>query len=610
MSKLTTLTRAWLFLYRNERYHLLSLLGPVSVGMYCAIATWLVKRIVNSIASPGPRFIAQIPDPLLLGLVYGILTFVQGYLSSYSSIQLRGVRDRVEWLADELVMKRAAGSADIMAFEISETRDAIRAAVLGGRALPTCFSSSVEVLQYFVTVFGLSIVLGGHHPLVPILILIPSIPLCLWQMKERSRTFGRLLNESPKHRQMQYFVDLVLGAQPAKEIRAYENGPLFLDKYRVTANEVLGRARRQRSRDIVSALMWGSGAAIGLGSSYLYVISLSEHGVLTAGDLVMYSGATLYLGTAVRSLIQAISALWSNILEVESFLTYVEFTPLRPLACPPHALNASSPNETEWVVNCVSFSYPGRVQKALDRISFGVRKNEKIALVGLNGAGKTTLIKVMLRLLDPQEGSVTFRGRELRNWDVEELRTICSVVCQDSAKFRVTLYDSIAMACKEAVRGESEDAVFQAARAVGVDQIASRAPRGYETQLGSEFSGGVELSGGQWQQVALARGIVRGTDVLFLDEPSASLDPNAEHAMFESMLSLVQDKTAIIISHRLAVTSLVDRVLVIEHGRLVEEGTHAKLMERNGKYAGMYRMQAKMYWPQEESLEYQEAKAE
>lgn len=240
----------------------------------------------------------------------------------------------------------------------------------------------------------------------------------------------------------------------------------------------------------------------------------------------------------------------------------------------------------------------GENEKVLDRVSLFIQAKEKIAIVGLNGAGKTTLLKLMLRLLEPDQGSITFRSLDLRAWDVASLRKTFGVVFQDFSKFKLTLYENIALAKNggSTVR-ERDDAVLRAARMTGVDEIAARVPQGFETQLGKEFPNGTDLSGGQWQKIALARGFVRDASVIFLDEPTASLDAKTEKAVFEQFLSLAENKTAIVISHRLFITPLVDRIFVLEHGRLIEEGSHDQLMERDGVYASMYNTQAGMYWP-------------
>ncbi len=257
-------------------------------------------------------------------------------------------------------------------------------------------------------------------------------------------------------------------------------------------------------------------------------------------------------------------------------------------------------NGEEWAVNHVSFSYPGQSGKALDDVSFTIHKNEKIAIVGLNGAGKTTLIKLLLRLMDPEQGTIMFRGADLKDWDINAFRQSIGVVFQDFSRFKLSLYENIALALnQDPDSAAKETAVFQAARLAQVDEIAQALPRGYQTLLSNEFQHGTDLSGGQWQRIALARGFARDSDVVVLDEPNSSLDVKTEQAIFSQVLALAKDKTAVIASHRLSLTPMVDRILVFDGGRLVENGSHTQLMTRDGEYAKIYRTQAAMYWPNE-----------
>jgi ATP-binding cassette subfamily B protein len=592
LQKLGTIFRTWSFLYKYERYGIFWGLGLIVTGLYPTISAWVSKEIINSVLTPGNNIIPSLPNPFFFGITYGVVTLLQGIIVSYSTIALVTIKDRSAAVTDQLLMNKAASSYDITAYEDPETRDQIRLASMGGRALPTCFSGSVDVLQHLVTVIGLSIILIHYHPLVAAIVFLPAIPLFFTQIEIRTHTFAAMVYRSPQYRQMGYFLELMLGSDTAKEIRVYRSGNFFLDKYRQTADEIFKFARALRWKGTVSAMGWGSLAAAGIGVAYVYIIFLATTNRIGIGEVVMYSAAVFYAGGAIRALIQSTSSLWGNILAIESFFNYLDD---KPSATENTGSRVSlKPVIKEWVVDNISYAYPGRSEKVLEGISFSVAPKEKIAIVGLNGAGKTTLMKLMLRLLEPNRGSIQFRGIDLKEWDVLSLRKMFGVVFQDFARFKLTLYENIALAANGS---GDRDNVLRAARLAGVDEIAKIAPYGYETLLGKEFVDGAELSGGGWQKVALARGFVRNASVVFLDEPTASLDAKTEKALFEQFLSLAGDKTAIIISHRLFVTPLVDRILVLEHGRLIEEGSHDDLMRRNGVYAGMYKTQAEMYWP-------------
>ena len=598
MNKLETIRRTWKFLYRYEKYGILWGVALVLTGLYPTLAALLSKEVINSILTPGHNLISGLPNAFFFGITYGVITLLQGIISSYSAIELVTIKDRSAAITDQLLMSKAAGSFDITAYEVPETRDQIRLASVGGKALPTCFTGSVEVLQHLVTVIGLSIILIYYHPLVAAIVFLPTIPLFYTQIKVRAHTFAALVYKSPLYRQMGYFLELMLGSGTAKEVRVYRSGSFFLNKYRQAADQIFRLSRDLRWKQTTNAMAWGSVAAAGIGGAYVYIIYLATMKRIAVGDVVMYSAAVFYAGGSIRSLIQTTSSLWTNILEVQAFFSYLDHQPAAPVIRTVGPTASASGDEPEWLINDVSYSYPGRNEKVLDCISLSIESKEKIAIVGLNGAGKTTLMKLMLRLLEPDEGGIRFRGIDLKAWDVSSLRKTFGVVFQDFSRFKLTLFENIALAANgQSAAGDRVDAVSRAARLTGVDEIAKTAPQGYETQLGREFLNGTDLSGGQWQRIALARGFVRDASVVFLDEPTASLDAKTEKAVFEQFLSLAEDKTAIVISHRLFITPMVDRIFVLEQGRLIEEGRHDQLMERDGVYAAMYKTQAGMYWP-------------
>lgn len=598
MHKPGTIIRTWRFLYRYERHRIWWALGLIAIGFYPAITAWLSKEVVNSIVTARRDAVPGVPNAFLFAAAYGVITLLQGVISSYATVELVTIKDRISSLTDQLLMSRASSSSDVTAYEIPGTRDKIRLASQGGRAVPTCFSRSVEFLQQMVTVLGLSIILIYYHPLVAAVVFLPAIPLFYTQIKVRAHTFSALMYKSPEYRQMDYYLELMLGTGPAKEIRVYRAGNFFLNKYRRTADNIFKLARAHRWRATAAALMWGSVAAAGTGSAYIYIIYLASGGAITIGDVVMYSGAVFYAGSSIRGLIQTTSSLWTDVLAVEAFFDYLDDGAAARVAEGTRVAARSDTGGKEWVLKDVSFSYPGESEQVLKNISFSIEPREKIAIVGLNGAGKTTLMKLMLRLLDPNEGEIEFRGVALKEWDAAALREEFGVVFQDFARFKLTLYENLELAATgRSPRNGRDESILRAAKLTGVDEIARVAPRGYDTHLGKEFLNGTDLSGGQWQKIALARGFVRDAGVVFLDEPSSSLDARTEHAMFAQVLSLARDKTAIIISHRLSITTQVDRILVLEGGRLIEQGTHHQLMELDGRYAQMYKTQAGMYWP-------------
>jgi ABC-type multidrug transport system fused ATPase/permease subunit len=242
----------------------------------------------------------------------------------------------------------------------------------------------------------------------------------------------------------------------------------------------------------------------------------------------------------------------------------------------------------------VSFAYPGTDRPVLKNISLTLRPGETVALVGLNGAGKTTLIKLLTRLYDPTEGRILLDGRDLKEYNVKELYRLFGLIFQDFGKYAVTLEDNIRFG--DLKRPYAREDVERAAVAAGADAVAASLPEGYDTRLMRYFDpNGIELSGGQWQKVSIARAFYSDADILILDEPTASLDPLAEQEVFRRFDELRGDKTAVFVSHRLSSATMASKIVVLEHGRVIEEGTHAQLMEQNGAYALLFRTQAERY---------------
>jgi ATP-binding cassette subfamily B protein len=603
--ELVYLWRAIVFLYRHQGPRILWGLGVFITGLQVAAAAWLSKQIINAIVTPGaPEFLGM-PYAVWLALAYSVLGIVLGYVNSRTTLALLAIRDSVTAVSDQFVMDKVSHSVGVGEFDSHEMNDRIRHATLGARALPSCFSGTTDVLRQLVVIGSIIGILMHYHPLVAAMVFVPAVPLFFAEMKTRANTFAALMNTSPFYRKMNYFLRLLLGAGAAKEVRAYDNGEFIVERYEDAARDVYEKTGKPLRQALYRTLSWGTLQACGVGGAYIWILWQAVQGRITIGDVVMYSGAVFYAGGAVNGLIQATSTLWTNTLEAANFFRYLDEE--RTEVSGPVIADAGGParpvGDAEWSVRGLSYTYPGGTREVLKDVDFSIRAGEKLAIVGFNGAGKTTLVKLMLRLLEPQRGSIAFRGVDLKDWDLEVFRRNCGAVFQDFVQFRLSLYDNIALGATPGEGEACENAVYRAARLAGADEIANRLRDGYRTQLGAEFANGVDLSVGQWQKIALARCFIRGADVVFLDEPTAALDPKAEQEMFDRTLDFVDGRTVIVTSHRLAITPLVDRILVLDQGRLVEEGSHAELMARNGIYAKMYDTQARMYWPAEVAVE-------
>ncbi|HEX8985459.1 MAG TPA: ABC transporter ATP-binding protein, partial [Bryobacteraceae bacterium] len=339
-----------------------------------------------------------------------------------------------------------------------------------------------------------------------------------------------------------------------------------------------------------------AGAALSLLSSagyygaYAYVIYRTVSGELTWGSLQFLAGAI----AGASSNIQTIFSTFSSIADQALFLTdLVTFFKVQPtVQSKPQALPAPRPIRDGFVFEDVSFSYPGTARKVLDRLNFRIAPGERIALIGENGEGKTTIVKLLTRLYDPTAGRILLDGVDLREYSIEDLHSQIGVIFQDFMRYEMTARQNIAVGRIDAVPNGS---IEEAAHKSLADAIIGRLPAGYDQLLGRRFEGGVDLSGGEWQKVALARAYLRDAQLLILDEPTASLDARSEYEVFQRFAELTHGKMALLISHRFSTVRMADRIVVLERGRIAEQGDHTRLMELGGRYAGMFELQASSY---------------
>ena len=594
MNKFKIVLKIWKFLYKYEKFDIVWGIALSLGGLYSIITVLLSKEIVDSIIDSSSILNEGIPDSIIWGLLLGGIMLFHGTTTAFSNIKLANIKDKIESRVDKILMSKISKSFSISEFEIAENHDKIRLATLGGQSLPLCFADSFQVLQLVLTALGLLVVLSYYHPLIAVCVFAPTIPLFYSQAKVRSSTYAAMVNISPKFRCMGYFIELMLGVNTAKEIKTFKSGSFFLSKYSKVANEIFNFSNKLRLRVGLTTILWGCVSACGVGLAYLYVIYMASIGEITIGDVVLYSGAVFYSGATIRGLIQMFSNFWAKLLEVDSFFNYVEEESSIQAA---DSIRIPKSNGVEWRIKNINYKYPGRDDYALDGVSFSINLGEKIAIVGANGAGKSTLVQLMLGLLEPSSGVIEYKGCDVRCWNKNELINEIGVVFQDFSKFKLTLFENILLSSKK--YGSSKDreqAVIDAAKQTDLDSFAHSLNDKYSTMLGREFQHGTELSGGQWQKVALARAFIREAKVIFLDEPTSALDVKTEQSIFEKFLALSKDKTAFLISHRLSVTPLVDRILTFEEGRLIEEGNHSELIQLDGKYASLYKTQSNMYW--------------
>jgi ATP-binding cassette subfamily B protein len=377
----------------------------------------------------------------------------------------------------------------------------------------------------------------------------------------------------------------------AKEVRLFNLGSLFNRRFQhlrqFIRQEKLSLATQRATIDLVTQ---GS-ATLAVFVTCGAIAYQTLQGAITLGGFVMYYQAFQRGQGFLREVLSNLVSLYENSLFLVDFYNFLE---LKPIVEEPHQ---PQPMPQIWQSGIefqhVCFEYPSSQRSVLRDVSFSIRPGETIALVGENGAGKTTLVKLLCRLYDPTAGSITLNGIDVRQFHITDLRSQINVLFQDYAQYQLTAQENIWLGDIELP--PDHDQIFKAARDAGADAVIRTLPQGYDTRLGKWFESGEELSIGQWQKVALARSFVRDAQIIILDEPTSALDANAEAAVFEKFRQLVQGKTAILISHRLSTIKMADRILVLDSGKLAEQGTHNQLMQQQGIYAHLYETQAQHY---------------
>jgi ATP-binding cassette subfamily B protein len=452
-------------------------------------------------------------------------------------------------------------------------------------------SGTFGLLQTSITFLSMIALLIGVSPLLALLALVSPIPAFIsdtrysWWGYRIARWNSRLL------RRMNYLVQLVTVDTYAKEVKLFGLGGYFIKRYGLLSKTYYDRQRKQVVRRYIAGYAWGVLTTLAGSITYLYVALQAVAGRLTLGDLTLYTSAASAVQNSISNLLGGFSSMYEHNLYLSNLFQLLE-TPVK-VARPDNPIPLPAPLRGEVVFENVSFGYPGAEKPALHNVSFTIAPGETLAVVGRNGAGKTTLIKLLVRLYDPTEGRILIDGNDIRDYDPDELRAGIGAMFQDYVTYQATAKENIGLG--SLMHLEDQPAIATAAERGGADELLEKLPSAYETMLGKWFDEGVNLSGGEWQKVALSRAFMRDARILVLDEPTSALDAQAEYELFERLKRLTTGRSAIYISHRFSTVRRADRILFLEHGELVEEGTHAELMGLNGRYARLFKMQASAY---------------
>jgi ATP-binding cassette, subfamily B, bacterial len=481
-------------------------------------------------------------------------------------------------------------------FENAEFYDRLTRARREASSRPLAMvTESLQFFQNTLTLLGYVGLLVSYSGWMVGALVLATLPATVVEMRF-SRTAFRLRNwRSPDTRKLYYVEHVLANDEHVKEVKLLELGPLLLKRYR----ELGERFYREDGRLSVQRALWAGllslVATAAFYGGYLFLAYDAAAGRLSLGDLTLYVVAFRQGQQAFQSCLSAISSLYEDNLYMSNLFAFLDIeTPpaiTRPDA--PATSGALSPGVGIHFED-VGFCYPGRDEWALRHITLAIPPKQSLALVGHNGAGKSTLIKLLCGFYEPSEGRILLDGRDLRAWDEAALRRRISAVFQDFGQYHFSLRENVGFGDLPHLMEDAQ--VRRAVERGGADAVVAELPKGLDTQLGRWFVDGVELSGGQWQKIALARAFMReDADILILDEPTAALDAEAEKAVFDRFRILARERTSLLISHRFPTVRMADRIVVIEHGQIVEQGSHDELVQAGGRYAQLFTLQAEGY---------------
>jgi ATP-binding cassette, subfamily B, bacterial len=565
-------------------------LGALQVMASVASAATLlaIRGVIDSVvahAGQGVRMSVLLPHVGLLAGVLAAAAVAQLLQGSLRTLLI----ERVTWYAFERLLDVAA-AAELSAFDRPDFHDRLsRAQNAGGRPL-VITQSLLGIGGSSTTVTGLLAVLLTLQPLLVLPLVVMVLPLVAASMAFSRQYYRFTVDFNEGERRRYYLRSLLITRESATEVRAYGLAPHVRGRTTELFDERMAGLHRVVRGGVGRAFLGGLGAALAIAASVGVLMALVLAGRASIATATVGALAVLQLAGVLTVLALSVGQLYESSLFLDDYRT---FRALFPYLTPDGQAPAPPAGFDDICVEDVTFRYPASQRPALDRVSLRIRRGEVVALVGENGSGKTTLAKLLCRLYRPDEGRIRWDDTDLSDVDDVRLREQVAVVFQDFGRYLFPVAENIGLG--RVTRLGDREAIVRAARAAGADAFIRELPEGYDTPLGKIFEGGVDLSTGQWQRIALARAFFRDSTLVILDEPTAALDARAEHELYDNMRELFAGRTVVLISHRFSTVRSADRIYVLDAGRIVESGNHAELMARNGRYAQLYALQAAAY---------------
>ena len=484
-----------------------------------------------------------------------------------------------------------AASLDLEDFEDADLQDRLDRARRQVAGRSSLLSQLLGQAQDIVTIISFAVGLAVYAPWLIVLLFIALVPVFVGELHFNAQSYAVNYQWTPERRELDYLRMIGASAQTAKEVKSFNLNDFLIDRYRVLSVSIYRANRSIALRRAGWGGLFTTIGTIGYYLAYAIIAFRTVSGDFTIGDLTFLSGSFRRLRNLLENLLIGFSQVAGQALYLDDLFSFFQIKP--EIFTPEHPRPFPHPIREGFVFEDVGFRYPDAERWAVRHLNFTLRAGEVLALVGENGAGKTTLVKLLSRLYDPDEGRILLDGHPLGEYDLHELRANTGVIFQDFVRYFLSAADNIAVGRIEA--RDDRQRITDAARRSVADEVIAKLPKGYEQMLGKLFKGGVDLSGGEWQKIAIARAYMRDAQLLILDEPTAALDARSEFEVFQRFKELSHGKTAVLISHRFSTVRMADRIMVLEGGTVVEIGSHQELLAAGGHYAELFELQAAGY---------------
>lgn len=594
LRSLMQLRRALDLVWKNTRNWTIMSLGCMAVqAVLPLLSLYLIKLIVDAVQEG----ISAPEKTEMLGRIFlwiGLTALVALLIAGCRSIAEIIRENQGQLLTDHVtdVIHSKSAEVNLVYYEDPDYYDTLHRAQQEAPYRPNRIIQALTQLgQSGISLVALAGLLFYLHWAVTLVLFIAVLPVIIVKIRNADRLYEWKFRRTETERRTYEYHRMLTSGVHAKELRIYNLGDIFRQRYRdlraKLRNENLQLAKARSVNDLIAQVA----AILALFGLLVFVILRTMRGELTLGDMVMYFQAFQRAQGYMQDIMGGLAGLYEDSIFINHFYNFLDLKPEAEVS--QQCKEVPRPMQDGMKFENVSFMYSEKGGNVLEDIDLTIRAGEVVALVGDNGAGKTTLAKLICRLYEPTDGRITLDGTDFRDFDIKDLRREIAVIFQDYNHYPLTVRENIWVG--NTTLSPDDERVREAAQFSAANAFISNLPEGYDTLLGKHFGGGVEISVGEWQKVALARAFLRDAQMIILDEPTSALSPQSEYEVFQSFRKLIKGHSALLISHRFSTVRMADMIYVLDKGRIVERGSHEELMKQGGYYARMFDIQAQQY---------------